>query len=114
MNLEFIKPQNLGSLLMKSSQSNLNLRQAFLNKIEFRCPFVHSRRQCNLNLGEKLTRRISLSTKFKLSPTVGFFIKTNEIFRLGLAFWAGSSAGTLMPNKRVYSFIPNERVGLLF
>ena len=26
MNLEFIKPQNLGSLLMKSSQSNLNLR----------------------------------------------------------------------------------------
>ena len=25
MNLEFIKPQNLGSLLMKSSQSNLNL-----------------------------------------------------------------------------------------
>ena len=26
MNLEFIKPQNLGSLLMKSSQSNFNLR----------------------------------------------------------------------------------------
>ena len=25
MNLEFIKPQNLGSLLMKSSQSNFNL-----------------------------------------------------------------------------------------
>ena len=26
MNLEFIKPQNFGSLLMKSSQSNFNLR----------------------------------------------------------------------------------------
>ena len=26
MNLEFIKPQNLGSFLMKSSQSNFNLR----------------------------------------------------------------------------------------
>ena len=26
MNLEFIKPKNLGSLLMKSSQSNLNLQ----------------------------------------------------------------------------------------
>ena len=26
MNLEFIKPQNLGSLLMKSSQSNFDLR----------------------------------------------------------------------------------------
>ena len=26
MNLEFIKPQNVGSLLMKSSQSNFNLR----------------------------------------------------------------------------------------
>ena len=26
MNLEFIKPQNLGPLLMKSSQSNFNLR----------------------------------------------------------------------------------------
>ena len=26
MNLEFIKPQNLGSLLMKSGRSNLNLR----------------------------------------------------------------------------------------
>ena len=26
MNLEFIKPQNLGSLLMKLSQSNFNLR----------------------------------------------------------------------------------------
>ena len=26
MNSEFIKPQNLGSLLMKSSQSNFNLR----------------------------------------------------------------------------------------
>ena len=26
MNLEFIKPQKLGSLLMKSSQSNFNLR----------------------------------------------------------------------------------------
>ena len=26
MNLELIKPQNLGSLLMKSSQSNFNLR----------------------------------------------------------------------------------------
>ena len=26
MNLKFIKPQNLGSLLMKSSQSNSNLR----------------------------------------------------------------------------------------
>ena len=26
MKLEFIKPQNLGSLLMKSGQSNLNLR----------------------------------------------------------------------------------------
>ena len=26
MNLEFTKPQNLGSLLMKSSQSNFNLR----------------------------------------------------------------------------------------
>ena len=26
MNLEFIKPQNLGSLLMKSSQSNFNLQ----------------------------------------------------------------------------------------
>ena len=26
MNLEFTKPQNLGSLLMKSSQSNLNLQ----------------------------------------------------------------------------------------
>ena len=26
MNLEFLKPQNLGSLLMKSSQSNFNLR----------------------------------------------------------------------------------------
>ena len=26
MNLEFIKPQNLGSLSMKSSQSNFNLR----------------------------------------------------------------------------------------
>ena len=26
MNLEFIKPQNLGSLLIKSSQSNFNLR----------------------------------------------------------------------------------------
>ena len=26
MNLEFIKPQNLGSLLMKSGQSNFNLR----------------------------------------------------------------------------------------
>ena len=26
MNLEFIKPQNLGYLLMKSSQSNSNLR----------------------------------------------------------------------------------------
>ena len=26
MNLEFIKPQNLNSLLMKSSQSNFNLR----------------------------------------------------------------------------------------
>jgi len=26
MNLEFIKPQNLGSLLMKSTQSNFNLR----------------------------------------------------------------------------------------
>ena len=26
MNLEFIKSQNLGSLLMKSSQSNFNLR----------------------------------------------------------------------------------------
>ena len=26
MILEFIKPQNLGSLLMKSSQSNFNLR----------------------------------------------------------------------------------------
>ena len=28
MNLEFIKPQNLGSLLMKSSQSNFNLRSS--------------------------------------------------------------------------------------
>ena len=26
MNLEFIKPQNLGSLLMKSSQSNFSLQ----------------------------------------------------------------------------------------
>ena len=26
MSLEFIKPQNLGSLLMKSSQSNFDLR----------------------------------------------------------------------------------------
>ena len=26
MNLEFIKPQNLGCLLIKSSQSNFNLR----------------------------------------------------------------------------------------
>ena len=26
MNLKFIKPQNLGSLLMKSSQSNFDLR----------------------------------------------------------------------------------------
>ena len=26
MNLEFIKPQNLGSLLMKSSQSNFDLQ----------------------------------------------------------------------------------------
>ena len=26
MNLEFTKPQNLGSLLMKSSQSNFNLQ----------------------------------------------------------------------------------------
>ena len=26
MNLEFIKPKNLGSLLMKSSQSNFDLR----------------------------------------------------------------------------------------
>ena len=26
MNLEFVKPQNLGCLLMKSSQSNFNLR----------------------------------------------------------------------------------------
>ena len=26
MNLELIKPQNLGSLLMKSNQSNFNLR----------------------------------------------------------------------------------------
>ena len=41
MNLEFIKPQNLGSLLMKSSQSNFDLRSPSSQLSNYYCKVLN-------------------------------------------------------------------------
>ena len=99
MNLGFIKPQNLGSLLMKSSQSNFDLRSPksqlfnyyctkmfFFNfdwtfkticvlRLQFSCSelFCHSALQCGL-----VDDRIGASDKDLLVVHTFFFYVINE------------------------------------
>ena len=48
MNLEFIKPQNLGSLLMKSSQSNFDLRSPSSQLSNYYCAFAYDSLQSKI------------------------------------------------------------------
>ena len=67
MNLEFIKPQNLGSLLMKSSQSNFDLQSpsSFLVCSQLNIPvIVIDLTKCSL---------YCLSLKYSKSPHIHIF-----------------------------------------
>ena len=90
MNLEFTKPQNLGSLLIKLSQSNFNLRSpgSYLVRSylittvssQFVCP---SPKDLDFNKKNFIGRLQSMSqTKSKDSYSFACFIKQNKNFHI--------------------------------